>query len=82
VGPIFYPKNKIDDTNYNELVRIARLNEWSEVLKNSDDKLLYNKYITELNTMSGSDDELNRTLPRHKVMDNIFYVWCIYMIIN
>jgi hypothetical protein len=28
------------------------------VLKNSDDKLLYNKYITELNTMSGSDDEL------------------------
>jgi hypothetical protein len=55
VGP-FLPKNKIDDTNYNELVRIARLNEWSEVLKNSDDKLLYNKYITELNTMS--DDEL------------------------
>jgi hypothetical protein len=37
----FSPKNKIDDTNYNELVRIARLNEWSEVLKNSDDKLLY-----------------------------------------
>jgi hypothetical protein len=26
--------------------------------KNSDDKLLYNKYITELNTMSGSDDTL------------------------
>jgi hypothetical protein len=42
VGPIFYLKNKIDDTNYNELVRIARLNEWSEVLKNSDDKLLIN----------------------------------------
>jgi hypothetical protein len=58
VGPIFYLKNKIDDTNYNDLVRIARLNEWSEVLKNSDDKLLYDKYITELNTMSGSDDEL------------------------
>jgi hypothetical protein len=57
-GSNFLPKNKIDDTNYNELVRIARLNEWSEVLKNSDDKLLYNKYITELNTMSGSDDEL------------------------
>jgi hypothetical protein len=30
VGPIFYYQNKIDDTNYNELVRIARLNEWSE----------------------------------------------------
>lgn len=55
VGPIFYLKDKIDDKDYNELVRIAKLNEYSEVLNKPENILGYNEYITELNTMSGSD---------------------------
>lgn len=55
VGPLFYLKGKIDDKDYNELVRIAKLNEYSEVLNKPEHIVEYNKYITELNTMTGSD---------------------------